>query len=93
MYCFVDMWIDIKCFNEEVSKMEEVKITSDTINLDQFLKWANIVISGGEAKHLIQTGEVFVNGEVELKRGKTLKAGDLITLAANDKKYKVIRDN
>ncbi|KXS50395.1 MAG: Uncharacterized protein AWL62_219, partial [Halanaerobium sp. T82-1] len=32
--------------------MEEIKITSDTINLDQFLKWANIVMSGGEAKHL-----------------------------------------
>ena len=49
--------------------MEEITIKSNTINLDQFLKWANIVMSGGEAKHLIQAGEVEVNGEIELKRG------------------------
>jgi len=71
--------------------MEEVKIKSDTINLDQFLKWANIVMSGGEAKHLIQAGKVEVNGEIELKRGKTLKAGDIVKLTAEDKKYKVSR--
>lgn len=71
--------------------MEEVKITSDTINLDQFLKWANLVMSGGEAKHIIQAGEVEVNGEIELKRGKTLKAGDIVSLTAEDKKYKVSR--
>lgn len=71
--------------------MEEIKITSNTINLDQFLKWANIVMSGGEAKHLIQAGEVEVNGEVELKRGKTLKAGDTVKLTAEDKIYKVSR--
>ena len=71
--------------------MEEVKIKSDTINLDQFLKWANIVMSGGEAKHLIQAGKVEVNGEIELKRGKTLKAGDVVSLTAEEKKYKVSR--
>ncbi|MFW6230281.1 MAG: RNA-binding S4 domain-containing protein [Halanaerobium sp.] len=71
--------------------MEEIKITSETINLDQFLKWANLVMSGGEAKHLIQAGEVEVNGEIELKRGKTLKAGDIVTLKAENKKYKVSR--
>ena len=71
--------------------MEKIKITSKTINLDQFLKWANIVMSGGEAKHIIQAGEVEVNGEVELKRGKTLKAGDIVSLTAEDKKYKVSR--
>ena len=69
--------------------MEKIKITSETINLDQFLKWANIVMSGGEAKHIIQAGEVEVNGEVELKRGKTLKVGDIVSLIAEDKKYKV----
>ncbi|PXV64546.1 ribosome-associated protein [Halanaerobium congolense] len=71
--------------------MEAIKITSDTINLDQFLKWANIVMSGGEAKHLIQAGKVEVNGEIELKRGKTLKAGDIVSLTAEEKKYKVSR--
>ena len=71
--------------------MEDIKITSDKINLDQFLKWANIVMSGGEAKHLIQAGEVMVNGEIELKRGKTLEVGDIVSLKDEDKKYKVSR--
>ena len=71
--------------------MKKIEITSNTINLDQFLKWANIVMSGGEAKHLIQAGKVEVNGEIELKRGKTLKAGDIVNLTAEDKKYKISR--
>ncbi len=45
--------------------MEEIKIKTDTIQLDQLLKWANVVVSGGEGKFLIQSGAVFVNGEVE----------------------------
>ncbi|MFP4198969.1 MAG: RNA-binding S4 domain-containing protein [Halanaerobium sp.] len=39
----------------------------------------------------MQAGEVEVNGEIELKRGKTLKAGDIVTLKAENKKYKVSR--
>jgi len=71
--------------------LENIEIKTDTINLDQFLKWANIVMSGGEAKYLIQEGEVIVNGEIETQRGKTLKVGDIVSLAGEDKKYKVSR--
>ncbi|ADQ13503.1 RNA-binding S4 domain-containing protein [Halanaerobium hydrogeniformans] len=71
--------------------MEKIEINTDTINLDQFLKWANIAMSGGEAKYLIQEGEVTVNGEVETQRGKTLKVGDVVSLTGNDKKYIVSR--
>ncbi|MFW6000927.1 MAG: RNA-binding S4 domain-containing protein [Halanaerobium sp.] len=71
--------------------MEKIEINTDTINLDQFLKWANIVMSGGEAKYLIQEGKVEVNGEIELKRGKTLKDGDIVTLTEEEKTYKVSR--
>lgn len=69
--------------------MESIKIKSNTIKLDQFLKWGNLVMSGGEAKHLIQAGEVEVNGEVELKRGRKLEVGDVVTLTDAAKKYKV----
>jgi len=48
------------------------------IKLDQFLKLAQIVQSGGEAKHLIQSGVVLVNGEVETRRGRKLHAGDVV---------------
>ncbi len=48
------------------------------VNLGQALKAANIVGTGGEAKILIQAGEVRVNGEVEKRRGRKLKSGDVI---------------
>lgn len=50
------------------------------IKLDQFLKWKGIVQSGGEAKHVIQSGVVFVNGTVETRRGRKLRAGDTVRL-------------
>ena len=50
----------------------------DTIALDRFLKLANVVQSGGEAKHLIQSGAVQVNGAAETRRGRKLRPGDLV---------------
>lgn len=49
------------------------------IRLDQFLKWMNVVGSGGEAKHLIQDGQVLVNGAVETRRSRKLRPGDEVT--------------
>ena len=51
---------------------------SPGITLGQALKAANLVGSGGEAKILVQTGEVRVNGEVETRRGRKLKEGDVV---------------
>jgi len=56
---------------------EEVDDTN-FIKLDQFLKLKGVTASGGEAKHLIQDGQVKVNGEVETRRGKKLRAGDIV---------------
>ena len=50
-----------------------------TIRLDQFMKLVGLVWSGGEAKHLIQAGEVLVNGVVEKRRSKKLHPGDQVT--------------
>jgi ribosome-associated protein len=49
------------------------------IKLDQFLKLQNLVSSGGEAKVLIQEGQVQVNDEVETRRGRKLVPGDRVT--------------
>jgi len=54
--------------------------SEETIKLDQFLKLSNIVDTGGQAKLLIQSGEVRVNGEVETRRGRKLMVGDRITV-------------
>ncbi|MBN1400911.1 MAG: RNA-binding S4 domain-containing protein [Anaerolineae bacterium] len=52
----------------------------ETIRLDQFLKWMGLVRSGGEAKYLIQDGQVQVNGETETRRSRKLHPGDRVTL-------------
>ncbi len=50
------------------------------IKLDQFLKFQNLVGSGGEAKTLIQEGLVLVNDAVETRRGRKLAVGDRVTI-------------
>lgn len=54
------------------------------IRLDQFLKLANLVGSGGEAKILIKEGAVLVNGEIEVRRGRKLQAGDEVVVADSE---------
>lgn len=55
-----------------------VPISTEYIKLESFLKLANAVESGGMAKNFIQNGEVAVNGEVCLMRGKKLRPGDTV---------------
>lgn len=57
-----------------------ITITTDFIKLDSFLKMANLVGSGGEAKLLIAEGEVSVNGATELRRGRKVYPGDFVTI-------------
>ena len=54
------------------------------MKLDQFLKWNNVVSSGGEAKNIIKSGLVKVNGEVETKRGRKLVKGDKVMFLKNE---------
>ena len=58
----------------------DVPIRDETIRLGQFLKLANLVESGAEAKPVIAEGLVSVNGEVETRRGRQLRQGDLVRL-------------
>lgn len=51
---------------------------NEYIKLDQFLKLAGVVETGGEAKHLIQSGQVLVNRVVETRRGRKLYHGDVV---------------
>ena len=59
----------------------DVPIRDESIRLGQFLKLANLVESGAEAKPVIGDGRVSVNGEVETRRGRQLVPGDVIELA------------
>lgn len=59
---------------------ERVKISTEFIKLDALLKFAGVVETGGEAKQVIQEGQVRVNGEVCAMRGKKLRPGDAAEL-------------
>ncbi|MGI5895391.1 MAG: RNA-binding S4 domain-containing protein [Oscillospiraceae bacterium] len=61
-------------------KQETVRIRTELIKLDQFLKFAGAAETGGMAKEMVQSGEVLVNGEVCTMRGKKLVNGDTVTL-------------
>ena len=58
----------------------DVGISDESIRLGQFLKLANLVESGAEAKPAIQERRVRVNGEVETRRGRQLRLGDVVEL-------------
>lgn len=65
--------------------MENVKITTEYIKLDQFIKWVGICDSGANAKEMIADGQVKVNNMIESQRGKKLRIGDIIEIS--NKKY------
>ena len=62
---------------------EDIAIKGENIKLGQFIKLANLAATGGEAKALINEGQVTVNGEVDTRRGATLKIGDLVCIGEN----------
>lgn len=59
----------------------DVPIRDESIRLGQFLKLANLVDNGADAKAIIAEGLVSVDGEVETRRGRQLVAGNVVSLA------------
>ncbi len=59
---------------------ETIQITTEFIKLEGLLKFSGIAETGGDAKLMIQEGDVSVNGEVCTQRGKKLRPGDVVTL-------------
>ena len=64
--------------------MKKLTITTEFIKLQDLLKFANLVETGGEAKERIQGGEVQVNGEVCTMRGKKIRPGDVVLFAGQE---------
>lgn len=56
--------------------MKTITITTEFIKLQDLLKFANLVATGGEAKERVQAGEVTVNGEICTMRGRKIRPGD-----------------
>ncbi len=62
--------------------MIEVPISGQNIKLGQFIKLANLVATGGEAKAVIAAGEVTVNGETITGRSHLLSPGDTVCIGS-----------
>ena len=67
--------------------MKKVKISTEYIKLEQMMKLEGVVGSGSDAKHIIASGDVSVNGCVEVQRGKKLRIGDIVEYRSN--KYQI----
>ena len=63
-----------------MGRMREVEIREGTIRLGQLLKLAGLAEHGADAKGLLEAGEVRVNDEIETRRGRQVRPGDLISL-------------
>jgi ribosome-associated protein len=61
----------------------DVTIHDETIRLGQFLKLADLIDAGSEARPLLMQGLVSVNGETETRRGRQLVRGDVVTLGGS----------
>jgi len=72
----------------ETAGVTDVQIGPAGIRLGQFLKYAGAVESGGEAKTVLEAGEVRVNGEIEPRRGAQLYPGDEVALG--DRTWRVV---
>jgi len=71
--------------------MLSIPIQTETIRLSQLLKLADVVQDGVEAKFRIADGEVRVNGEMEIRRGRKLRNGDVVEFAGET--YEVVASN
>ncbi len=78
----------ILCILLNYKNMQEIKINTEFIKLDAFLKWAGIASLGSEAKIYIIDEMVKVNGEVCTQRGKKLRIGDIVNFDGED--YKIV---
>lgn len=70
--------------------METIEINTETIQLDQLLKWAGIIESGGQVKMLLADELIKLNGAIETAKRRKIKPGDIIEIVGEGT-WKVVR--
>ncbi len=70
--------------------MENIKINTPFIKLDQLLKFANITENGADAKFLITEGYVKLNGETEIRRGKKIYPSDVVKIEYEGQIFEIL---
>lgn len=68
---------------------EKIEIYTDFIKLDNIVKFSGLAATGGEAKMLIQNGDITVNGEVCTMRGKKIRENDIV--GYKDRRIEVVK--
>ena len=68
---------------------ETIKIETPFIRLDDLLKITGVAMTGGQAKMMIQGGEILVNGEICPMRGKKLRPGDVVNVPREGKEFDI----
>lgn len=74
-------------------RKEQIRIKTDFIKLDSFLKFAGLTDTGGNAKEIVKEGKIAVNGEVCLMRGKKLYKGDRVYIEEIDLELEVVGED
>ena len=67
-----------------VRKMKKITINTEYITLGQFLKFADILSNGGEAKSYLACNEVYINDELDVRRGRKLRHGDKVLVEGQE---------
>ena len=67
-----------------VRKMKKITINTEYITLGQFLKFADIISNGGEAKSYLAYNEVYINDELDVRRGRKLRHGDKVLVEGKE---------
>jgi S4 domain protein YaaA len=70
--------------------MKEIKIYTEYVTLGQFLKLADIIQTGGEAKFFLSENQIIINGEEDNRRGRKLRDGDIVEVLG--KNYKIVNE-
>ena len=70
--------------------MREIKIYTEYVTLGQFLKLADIIQTGGEAKFFLSENLIIINGEEDNRRGRKLRDGDIVEVLGN--KFKIVNE-
>lgn len=71
--------------------MKKIKIVTEYITLGQFLKFADIISNGGETKFYLSENEVYINGELDVRRGRKLRHGDKVVV--EEKEFIIENEN
>ena len=71
--------------------MKKIAITTEYITLGQFLKFSNIISNGGDAKIFLLTTAVYVNGELEQRRGKKQRPSDIVKVQGQE--YEIVSED